>query len=139
MKRLSPCSGSRSALTLVEVVVAIVLLASLLVGMITAYGTHHRQIRKAARKREAVAAADQLLSTWYAGSQPKVPRSGQGLLRGQSDYLWRTAPLQRTTIELLPVEIIRLQVFPAQGLTDKTIPLAQVDLLIEADELNLRR
>ena len=128
------CSVNRVALSLVEVVLALLLLASLLVGMITASGLHHQQIRRAELRLQAVAAAEQLLAEWYDGPRTKVPRRERGLLRGQSEFLWQTVPTQRTFIETLPVEIVRLQVFSGNAVIQETEPLVQLDLLIPIRE-----
>lgn len=127
----------RRALTLIEVVVALVLLASLLVGMVTAYSAHHRQGIRAHRKRHAAAAADKLLTQWFLDANPNVPRSGQGLLPGPSPLIWRTEIVHRNVIETLPVEIVRLQIFSEtalfrgqSGAENTPSPLAQVDVML---------
>ena len=134
LKDLSLSSGSRAALTLVEVVVALVLSASLLVGMIAAFGMHYRQIRRAEQRLQAIAAVEQLLAQWYEGSHSKVPRLGEGLLNGKSTYFWRTVPIERTFIETLPVEVIRLQVFSERTLVDRAEPVVQLDVLLPVKE-----
>jgi len=129
--------NDRHALTLIEVVVALVLLASLVVGMVTAYSAHHRQGVLAHRKRRATAAADKLLTQWYLGGDAKVPRGGSGVLPGPTPLVWRTEIVHRNVIETLPVEVVRLQIFSEavlarrpDSVADAPTPLAQVDVIL---------
>ena len=124
----------RSALTLVEVSVALVLLAGLMVGMITAYGAHLRQMKLANERLAAIEVADQLLAQWYRGSEVRMPRVGQGMLPGAPSYVWQTRPINRSYVETLPVEIVRLKIFSAQAIAKNVPPLAQVDVLMEVKE-----
>lgn len=137
------CTGRR-AITLIEVVVALVLLASLVAGMVTAYSAHFRQASLAARRQEAIEAADQLLSQWYASSDPQVPRNSQGVLTGPVGFVWQTEIVHQNFVESVPVEVVRLRVYsaatlvrversandPNAGASSSTKPLAQVDVVL---------
>lgn len=126
--------SNSKALTLVEVVVALVLLSSLLVAMVTGYGAHVRQMRLAHERLAAIDVADQLLAQWYRGSEVRVPRQGQGLFRGPTNYVWQTMPVHRNFIETLPIEVVRLQIFPEEALAKRRESLVQVDVLLNVKE-----
>ncbi len=127
-------------ITLIEVVVSLVLLASLVSGMVVAYSAHHRQALHASQRQLAIAAADRLLAQWYATGEPTVPRSGFGEVDGQPGIVWQTQVIHQNLIETLPVEVVRLQLFSsstfsknateAVGETRPTKPLAQVDVIL---------
>lgn len=148
MKRSLRCTGRRTAVTLIEVVVALVLLATLVTGMVTAYSAHYRQALLASRRQDAIQAADRLLAQWYASADPQVPRSSFGILPGASTYVWRTEIVHRSVIESLPVEVVRLRVFSSSAVTpsgqlkttelrDAPAPLAQVDVILPVPENRL--
>jgi len=121
--------NNRRGITLIEVVVSLVLLATLVAGMVLAYSAHHRQALLATKRQAAVKAADQLLTRWYAGNEPQVPRNGSGLVLGSTVLVWRTGIVHRSVIESLPVEVIRLQVF-SENASKSPSPLAQVDVIL---------
>ena len=134
-KRASPGSCSRrNAVTLVEVVVALVLLATLVAGMVVAYSAHHRQALVAVRRNHAIQAADQLLDKWYSGSQENVPRNSFGAVAPDSPMAWRTQVVHQNLIETLPVEVVRLQVYANSSFET---PLAQVDVLLPVSSTSI--
>ena len=101
---------SRPGWTLVEVVAGLVLAATLLVAMITAFRIHRRQMVRAVRDRAALLQAESLLASWH-GSE--IPRQASGwLVSGSQRWFWRTRPIQRYAIgEGLFVESIRFEMF----------------------------
>ena len=131
---------------MIEVVVSLALLASLVAGMVVAYSAHHRQALLATRRHDAIEAADQLLMNWYASGDPQVPRNSHGIVPGSSGLIWRTEVVHQNVIETLPVEIVRLQIFPASPLNRNRLstngqfkrdelarvpqPLSQVDVIL---------
>lgn len=111
MKQSSRCwrTARRRGLTLVEVVAASTLLASLMVGTLLAFTAHRKQIRTADERLHAVRLADELLQTWSG----KIPRNTTGLIRLESDrWLWRTTSLRRQSLADTAFDIVRLEVFP---------------------------
>lgn len=138
-------SPTDRAMTLVEVVVALVLLASLVVGMVTAYAAHQKQGLRALEKVRAVEVADGLLTQWYQDGDASFPRDGAGIVPGADAFVWQTQTTVRNQIETMPVEIVRLQIFPQSARIDSARaddlpqPLAQVDLLLPPDTRWRRR
>jgi hypothetical protein len=120
-------------MTLIEVLASLVMLATLLAGLLTAYGAHQRQLRRAEQRLAAIQAADELLAGWY-GPRERVPRNANGLLPGTPPWRWRTRAVQRSFVEVLPVEVVRLELFPAMASMAETEPAAQVDLLLPGSD-----
>ena len=100
----------RPGWTLVEVVAGLVLAATLLVAMITAFRVHRRQMVRAVRDRAALLEAESLLASWH-GSE--IPRQASGwLVSGNQRWFWKTRPIQRYALgEGLFVESVRFEMF----------------------------
>lgn len=58
------CSGSRRAITLIEVVVGLTLLGGLLAATLVASSHHLRQLRHAESKQQAVDVLDRFMAAW---------------------------------------------------------------------------
>lgn len=118
----------RGGLTLLEVIVAIVLLATLLVGVLVATGRHLRQIRAADQRRQAIEIADGLLAQWLRDPQRiHVPASG----KSRDGFIWRTRELPSTQVLSLGLRIVRVEIMDEkdQG-TEGQRPLAAVEIAI---------
>ncbi len=89
----------REGLTLVEVVAALLLAATVLGTVLVAYGRGVRQERIATDRLTAVQVADELLAEWYApgGTVPlpdhrlRTPTTGQ--VEGHDTWHWRVSAL----------------------------------------------
>src|SRR6476646_1672368 len=86
------------AMTLLEVVAGLALLASLLGALLLAKVRYARQAAGADRRLEAVAAADALLAAWHQNPQA-LPRDGSGMVPGDGQLAWRTRSITNTGIE----------------------------------------
>ena len=97
---LTKCShynAARSAMTLVEVVAGMTLLASLATGMLLAYGAHQKQLRRAEQRINAVDVADKLLGQWYS-SNVAIPRNRHGrVIANQEPWIWKTQTIEVMT------------------------------------------
>src|SRR5215212_9647609 len=95
-------SRSRAAMTLLEVVAGLALLASLLAALVMA---------KARYVRQAVAAADEFLASWHRNPR-SLPRdfSGSGDVSGDRRLAWRLRPVANAGIEELGGRVVRLEV-----------------------------
>lgn len=120
--------SDRRALTLVEVIAGLVLLATLLTAVLTAFKVHAAQIRGSRERLKANETAQELLSGWLAqGALPPV--GAQQALAGTDGWIWRllandSQPSGSINIGSVRVEIIR----PRDGAADEV--LASVVLVV---------
>jgi type II secretory pathway pseudopilin PulG len=126
---------NRNGLTLVEVVAGLLLLSTLLVGILKAYGNHVRQIKRAQQKLEAIALADRMLGEWF-----KNP--GWNILNGnyngntnvnkksnEPQLTWRTYTVENRDLQkTLGVKIVRLEIL-------NTVPAKENDILTAIEVL----
>ena len=116
------------ALTLVEVIAGLVLLATLLASILIAFGSQAAQMRKSRDRLRAVQLADRLLAEW--SSQNAFPALGsEQKLEGTKDWRWRLGNATSADLDNAGLSSIRLEVFcPLAGSPDQV--LASVDLLV---------
>jgi type II secretory pathway pseudopilin PulG len=129
-----------NGLTLVEVVAGMALMATLLVGILMAYGNHVHQIKRAQRKLEAIALADQLMEGWFSKTNPAVPiTSGGGSIGNKkksekvnkgNSLVWRTYEIEnRRVSDSLNLKIIRLEVQDSEAKKENDV-LAAVEVVV---------
>lgn len=114
--------------TLVEFVAGMVLLATLLVGVLQAYGLHHRQLTHAENRLAATHIADAQLSAWLRRSAG-VPTFGGGPIVGKPGWSWQTRRIGQRFIAGLAVDIIRHEVYSLHQGTGSRLPLSSVDIV----------
>lgn len=95
--------------TLLEVVVGLVLMASVLVSSMLAFTAHQRQLRYAEAKLEAVLVADALLES-FTSSRDGIPPAASGPVNGRAGWYWRTQVVGVTAPADISLQVIRLQV-----------------------------
>lgn len=117
--RVDRCHG----LTLVEVVVGLVLMATVLVSSMLASGAHRRQQRAADSKLVAVGIADDLLNQ-FLNRREGIPPSSQGVVVTRPQWSWRTQVVGVTAPAGVELQVIRLEVFRELGK-----PYASVDVV----------
>jgi hypothetical protein len=120
--------SDRRALTLVEVIAGLVLLATLLTSVLAAFKAHAGQIRAARDRLKANAAAEELLSGWLAqGSLPAV--GTQKAIADSDGWIWRL--LGNETHQSDPVKIgsVRVEIVRSRGATGDEV-LASVALVV---------
>ncbi len=123
-----------AGLTLIEVVAAIAILGTILVGVVLAKARHTRQLALTARREVAVRLADELLSQWWTGGDGvPVGVSGED---ANASLAWRTRRVPNPPIERLGARVVRLEVRDilggpeAEGLDDADRMLVDVDLVL---------
>jgi prepilin-type N-terminal cleavage/methylation domain-containing protein len=114
--------------TLLEIVVALLLMGSLAAATLVALAAQQHQVLVAKQKQEATSIAESLLSQWY-DRNGSVPSHGQGIVEQRTDWLWRTQPIRSESIFGLPVNIIRLEVIGAAGRRRQLQVLAFIDVV----------
>lgn len=124
--RSSRCNR-RAGFTLIEVVVGLVLMASVLVGSLLAFSAHRQQLRHADAKVAAVAIADDLLNR-FSGTREGVPSAGSGPIVVQPNWFWRTRTVGVVMPAEIPLRVIRLEVVE-QNVGQAARVLARVDVV----------
>ena len=114
--------------TLIEVVVGLVLLATLLVGVLQAYGAHHRQLAHARDQLVAAQLADDMLAAWVDAPRG-VPRQAAGLIPQHPSWAWRTQVRGRREVAELPVEIIRFEIVSSGATPEDSRLLSAVEIV----------
>src|SRR5580765_2955956 len=99
----------RPAMTLVEVVGALGLLATLLVALLLARARYTHQAALAQRRLQAVAAADALLATWHQDPR-SLPRAGSGAVAGERQFTWRTQRVVSAAVNEMGAAVVRLEI-----------------------------
>lgn len=130
MKWTTCSSCSRAAgLTLIEVVAAIAILGTILVGIVMAKSRHTAQLASAERRMAAVTVADELIASWWLGED--IPVDQSGICERDESLAWQTRWVTNTPIEQLGARVIRVEMHdrrPARDSMDKV--LVTVDLVV---------
>lgn len=124
-------------MTLLEVIAAIAILGTILVGIVLAKSRHRRQLARTADATAAVAATEELLCAWWSGPDG-VPVGAEGVMSASKPLRWRTRETPNPEIEDLGARVVRLEVFPGQAessaAADDSEALLYVDLVLPTDE-----
>lgn len=102
--RCSPPGG----LTLIEVVAAITILGTILVGVVLAKARHTHQIALTQKLTQAVQAADGLIWTWWTSEQG-VPIGREGVAGADGWLTWQTRIVGNPVIEKLGARVVRVE------------------------------
>ena len=100
---------ARRATTLVEVLLGLVLLATLLVWILTARTRAARQTAVARARENASRSADRLLTRWWA-DPAFFPRSAAGVMPDAPQFTWRTRVVDNPSARSLGASVVRLEV-----------------------------
>lgn len=109
-------------MTLLEVLAALVILATLLTGLLMAKGRAERQHALAERRLRAIAAADELIADWWA--QNAVPSNSAGKFSRHTGLQWQTRTTKAQSEGPAQSPIVRVEIM---DVADKAA-LASVDL-----------
>lgn len=110
----------RAGLTLIEVLMATILMATLMVGLLVAFQRHRSQIKFAYEKHQALEFLDELLTGWFSNDDrlPDFPCRGVAA----EDLEWSAAVINWTpfgTAGLIPqieISVISLEYSPPKTL-----------------------
>ena len=135
--KMKPTNCSRRwphrALTLVEVLGALVIMGTILAGSVMAKAHHTRQLAQARQRQIAVHLIDELVSRWWTTPQG-VPINQHGIVEQNPAWIWETRVVPNAAVDNLGVRVVRVEVRPEQGEntglpTDNQITVA-VDLVL---------
>lgn len=135
-----PCrtSSRRPGMTIIEVLGALVLLATVLVSVLAAQARFTAQNARAERRLAAVRAAEELLRRWWV--QPaQLPRSGRGVVAGADQMVWHTSTTAPPQLAEHDLQILRLEILGARaGAADGAQLLAAVELVVGVAQDSVR-
>jgi prepilin-type N-terminal cleavage/methylation domain-containing protein len=115
----------RRGFTLMEVVVALVLMGSVLAGSLLAFSRHRKQLSMADKRIEATMIADQLV-TELSSQRGGIPIEARGRIAGKPSWIWLTSPVGATQLATVPMQVVRFQILE---LSPTPTPLVSVDIV----------
>ncbi len=116
------------AFTLLEVVVGLVLLATVLVSSLLALGRHQRQLRLASDRDSAISIADKLLARWM-DSSARVPISTSASLAERPGWIWRTEVASNRVVMGRNCVVVRLEIVDRSAASRPEVVLVSVETL----------
>jgi prepilin-type N-terminal cleavage/methylation domain-containing protein len=121
----------RAGLTLLEIIAAIAILGTILVGIVLAKSRHTRQYALSERKTAAVQAADRLISAWWM-SPNGIPLEDSGLIEADESLTWQTYLVENHEIEQLGGRVVRVEIRETRPnlLEPDEGPLVAVELVL---------
>lgn len=97
-----------AGLTLIEVIAAVVILGTILVGIVMAKSQHTRQAAATGRQNAAVRAADELIAGWW--STGNVPVGQSGPVESDASLTWRTSEVPNEAVARLGARVVRVEI-----------------------------
>ncbi len=101
--------NTKRGLTLLEVIVALVLMGGVVVSTLLAFSTHRRQLALATERIEATRLADTLLSQ-LRGRRGGIPLERFGEVPGKPGWFWQTRSVGRAVLADVPMRVIRFEI-----------------------------
>lgn len=98
----------RIALTLLEVIVGMVLLAGVVVSLLIAAGEHERRLTLSRQRQDAIVVADQLLTAWSQRGAPIPIEIGPVL--GKPNWRYRTQLVRSEELLMTQQSVVALTV-----------------------------
>ena len=122
--------GNRGGLTLVEVVVAMLLLGSLLVMVLVGFSRHAVQIERASQRIRVMEIAEAQLAEWHLrfGFVP-INEEGEFVIDGKT-YRWQTRPVEQMIDRQFMVGKVAFEVFSVE----EDIPILSLELFVPSWE-----
>lgn len=110
------CSGCsrRAGVTLIEVVAAIAILGTILVGVVMSKARHTRQVALTLRINQAVLVADELIAGWWA-SEAGPPIGASGIAGGEAVFVWETHLVKNEALAALGTRVLHVEIREAEG------------------------
>jgi hypothetical protein len=124
---------ARRATTLVEVLLGLVLLATLLVSVLGARAGAARQTVLARAREDATRAADRLLTRWWA-DPATFPRGATGVVPDAPEFSWRTSVTDNPSAQDLGAAVVRLEITDTRPQADAPDVLVAIEVLLPEKE-----
>jgi hypothetical protein len=120
-------------MTLVEVVGALALLATVLVALLLGKARYTHQAALAQRRVQAVAAADALLATWHQDPRA-LPRAGSGAVAGEQQFSWRTLSVSNVQVNEMGAAVVRLEILDDRPEMAGNSIVTAVEFVVDQDK-----
>ena len=125
--------------TLIEILAALVVLATLLVSVAIARARFARQESQAQRRLAAVRSADAMLARWLSGPPQNVPVAGRGIVDGAPDLWWETQTIRDPAAARLGAMLVRLQIHDRSAESHSSSEEIAVEFLLHDWRIQLVR
>lgn len=114
--------------TLIEVVAAIALLATVAVLSLGAQNRLMRQWRDADQRQRAAQIADRLLEDWWSRGR-SIPMRRQGEVEDHPGWIWQTAVRNEQYLALNGMDVVKLEIYSPQARPQRDEPTLEVELV----------
>jgi len=119
---------NREGFTLLEVVVALVLMGTLVASALVSMSAYKRQMLFSKQRIVATRLADEMLARWYELNQGP-PTFDRGQFESNGTWLWRTQPVGVRKIFGNDVTVIRFDLLGITAYDREPVLFASVELL----------
>ena len=119
---------NRRGFTLLEVVVGLMLLATVLVASLLALGKQRRILRQANDRQQAISLADTLLTAWHQ-TTAGIPLRGAGPIAERPGWWWQTEVIANRVIFGKSHPVIRLQIIDRSATAVNQSVLLSIEML----------
>jgi prepilin-type N-terminal cleavage/methylation domain-containing protein len=120
--------ATHRAFTLLEVVVALVLMGTLVATSIVSLAAYKKQMQFSQQRVTAVRLADEILTRWYELKQGP-PFLDRGVIESDGTWSWRTQPVRVQRLFGQEVTVIRFDLLSPQEQQRKPTVMVSVELL----------
>lgn len=122
--------SGRSGFTLLEVVLGMVLLASLVSGSVLALSRHNLAVRHAQLRRDAAGVGESMIDRWIE-SRSGIPLRASGSVPDRVGWRWTTEPIAARVLLGVPVRIIQFRIVASDSgsATRRPIVLLELELV----------
>lgn len=117
-----------AGLTLIEVIVGLVLMATLLMTSWTAISQQRRHRAFATKKQQACQVAESIVSQWYERNG-QIPLRAQGFAGSMREWSWQTQVVGTASLCGMQLPIVRLEVMGRVGTDHQPHVLCSLELV----------
>lgn len=137
-----PDDRRRNGFTLLEVLVAMVLLAGLTASSLVAISRYQVTLKTLAEKQHAIEIADQLMQGWM-DSEGGLPTVSVGVVASSPEFRFRTHILSQRLVCGVAADVVRLEIWKSQINSTLNVPtqpnLVPDQFLVQLDYLRPSR
>ena len=117
--------NAKRGLTLLEVIVALLLMGGVVVSSLLAFARHREQLFLAGQRIEATGIADQMLAELSA-RRGGLPVGVRGAVEGKPQWFWQTRPIGTTSLATVPMQVVRFEIRSRNAADDVLVGIDSV-------------